>query len=438
MPPIALSSRNSSLIKRAHKLPPPNAKLAYQIVAAQLRVWTADHTGRACRPWYIFCLELYPRGTVINQTIMRPASQPPSPTDMLSFLLSHIVDPPKNQPVALPTQVSFIDQSVTEALAPHLRRLNIEVATLTLADGLSDYVKRFSDKMISDDRATRSDTSERPGLLSVPHVSASLISKLTTAACKMYAAQPWRNIAEHLALRVLLPADSEKRRQRFFLTVLGSDEKIMGFALMPSLHDLRSKYRRAVLHRTDGLEDDGEQGRIAPDVLVCASCGRRVEEQLAEDGRRFVHRCAACKRLLYCDETCQRRDWAQRHRSECETAAADAEYVFRRDEWGWLKRELVCLFVDPTSVPFDDLDGFELFKWPFVREQSPPLYPLTFASVQGFTTRVALPTKKEIEVMIDIARTLTECVRPPPKDGVIHLASGVSISVAENLADSLP
>ncbi|KAI0563933.1 hypothetical protein FGB62_32g07 [Gracilaria domingensis] len=368
---------------------------------------------------------------------MHPPSRIPSADDMLSFLLRHIVDPPKDEAPACPTQVSFIDDAVTSALAPHLRRLRIQVETLTLADGLTDYIKRFSDRMINDDRALRSESAERPGLLSVPHVTPDLLSQLMVAATSMYKAQPWQNIPEHVALRVLLPADSNKRRERFFLTVLGSDEKVMGFALMPSLHDLRKKYRRTVLHRTGEMEAEPDL-RIAPDVLVCASCGRRVVEQIDQDGRRFVYRCAGCKRLLYCDQTCQRRDWSRNHRYECKQAAQDSEFVFRRDEWGWLKRELACLFVDPTAVPFDDLDGFEQYKWPFVDNQSPPLYPVAFASVQGAAARVTLPTQREIQIMVDVARTLMECVRTPPKDGVIHFSSGVSVSVAENLADSLP
>lgn len=428
------------------------SKYALQIVPVQLRVWQVDQNDVACRPWYIFCLELYPRGKVINQTVHSPASEKPSAYAMLSFLLNHINDPPQGEEPQRPTHVSFVDDAVTEQLSPILNRLKIEVGTLTLADGVDEYVKKFSDKLISMERASRGDSAERPGILSVDGITEEMGKELAASAVEMFSAQPWKRIPEHIALEIRLPSTkNDKYRERYYVTVLGSDEKVFGFALMPSLNTLREKYKRVILSKTTSIDDssDDEEVEIAEagapesmgdEILLCASCGRRVGDSVHADGARYVERCAGCKKLLYCNDKCQKLDWRERHRSECTSAKDDPSYIFTRKEWAWLKRELALLFFCPTALPFDDLDAFEKHSWKYVEDKSPPLYPLPYATVTGgpiMSHRMDRPSQKEMEYMTLIAKALTECMSPPPKDGVMHLASGVSISVAENLAESI-
>lgn len=469
-PSLALTAALGRKLDAAQQVAPKEGKSALQIVPVQLRVWLADQNDVACRPWYIFCAELYPRGKVINQRVHSPASEKPGALALLNFFLDHVLNPPDGEDRERPTHVSFVDEGVTATLKPALNKLKIVTETLTLADGIGDYTKLLSNKMIEMDKATRGDASERPGVLSVKGITPDMAADLCKAAVDMFRAQPWKRIPEHIALEVRLPSseDESKYRDRYYVTVLGSDEKVEGFALMPSLTTLREKYRRAVMSKTESVpdssddEDREEKGtgdtsesdsdtvgderqrhavsKTMDDILVCGACGKRVGENKASDGSKSVDRCGGCHRLLYCGERCQKLDWGARHRTECQQATTDADYVFKRDEWGWLQRELALLFLDPTSIPFDDLDASEKYKWDFVKETSPPLYPLPFVTVQGSTissNRMDRPTAKEVGFMTLIARALTECVSPPPNEGTLHLASGVSISFAENLAEGI-
>jgi hypothetical protein len=437
-------------IDQALRLPQSANKVAFQIVPVQLRAWVVDQNDVVCRPYYIACLELYPRGKVINQRIHAPASQLPGPEALVDFLLDHMLDPPTGEHRQRPTHVSFIDEQVAAACAPVLSRLRIEGGFLTLADGVSEYVGKFSEKLVKMDRASRGDAAERPGLLSVPGVTRELAGKLMVDAVAMYRVTPWKRLPEHMALEVTLPPppSSKMRRLKYYATVLGSDEKAFGFALVASLDTLRKKYRRAMSGGPYGIDDDSDHtpsaaaalgGSLEVGELLCASCGQRVGEDV-RDGARYVDRCGSCKRLLYCDEECQRRDWALRHREECNTAAADADYVFRRDEWAWMRRELAVLFVDPTSVPFDDLDAGAANDWPFVGDAKPPLYPMAFVTIDSPTAagrRIDRPSPEEMRIMSLVATALTECSAPPPGDGAVHLANGVALRIAENLVTAL-
>lgn len=436
----------SHKLDAAQRVPRSDSKLVLQVVAIQLRVWLADQNDVACRPWYILCLELYPRGKVLNQRLHSPASQKPPASAFLSFVLDHIVSPPEGEKCLRPTHVSFVEKETTDSLCPMMEKLKIETSTLTLPDGIDQYVRLFSDKLLEMDKASRGEASERPGILSVQGITPEMGGNLSDAAVQMYRAGPWRRIPEHVALEIRFPSMDEgsQYRDRYYVTVLGSDEKAYGFALMPSLSELRAKYRRAVMRRADdGEEDDRDGGGISKlrgDMTVCGACGKRVGDGVMKDGVRYVDRCGGCKRLLYCEERCQRLDWRSRHRHECQQATTDPDYVFKRREWAWLDRELALLFLDPTSVPFDDLDANEQYGWKFIDRVSPPLYPMPFVTVQSSTStlnRMDRPSPKELIFMTLVARALTECVSPPPKGGTLHLASGVSISFAENLAQSL-
>ena len=87
--------------------------------------------------------------------------------------------------------------------------------------------------------------------------------------------------------------------------------------------------------------------------------------------------------MMYCDVECQKKDWKKRHKNECCKARDDPEYTFNRPEWAWQTRELALLFVDPTSIPFDDLDAFEKYSWPSIppTNDEMPLMPFAFVTV---------------------------------------------------------
>jgi MYND finger len=450
-----MSPEMTGKLKEAAKLPQAVNKVALQIVAVQLRAWIVDQDDVVCRPYYIACLELYPRGKVLHAHIHSPASKKPDAAALVHFLLDHLLNPPKGEPRERPTHVSFIDEDVVKDCGAVMAKLRLEGGHLTLADGVTDYVRMFSDKLVKMERASRGDTSEHPGILSVSGVTVKAGMDLMTRAVEMYRAAPWKRIDECIALEATVPASasSKARKSRFYISVLGSGGKVVGFAVMASLDALRAKYRRskegvlAKLNLDDDDDDedaDSNEGKTisgspvaASGELLCAACGCRVGEEVESDGCRYVHRCGGCRRLLYCDEQCQQLDWGQRHNNECETAAADKEFIFHRDEWTWLRRELALLFVDPTSVPFDDLDAANEHGWPHIENASPPLHPMAFVTIEGngdpSQRRVDRPTADEVRVMTCLATALTACAAAPPGNGEVLLPNGVVLRVAEDL-----
>lgn len=439
-------------VNEASKLPQAENKVAFQIVAIQLRAWIVDQRDVVCRPYYIACLELYPRGKVLNARIHSPASEEPDASALAEFLVDHMLKPPSGEPRQRPTHVSFVDKDVVRECSPIMAKLKLEGGHLTLADGVTDYVRSFSDKLVKRDRASRGDTSEHPGILTSPGVTVSAATDLMHRAVAMYAASPWKRIEECVALEAIVPAPAgakgKRKNLRFYVSVLGSGGSVTGFAVMSSLDSLRSKYRRSKEGFVEDLsldEDDAERSEgttnsrspvSSSGELLCACCGYRVGENVEADGCRYVYRCGGCKRLLYCDTTCQRLDWCRRHRSECAAAAADKEYVFHREEWNRLKRELALLFVDPTSVPFDDLDSTREHSWPVIQSTSPPLHPMAFVTIDAGTPsqrKVDRPKADEVQVLTSLATALTHCAAKPPGDGEVMLPNGVSLRVAENL-----
>lgn len=479
--PLPLTSSLTHQLNAALKIPLSPSNHALQIVTLQARVWSADEEDQACRPWYILGLEIYPRGTVVNHAVHSPPSSRPKPSDLLSFLLKHITNPLDNERSIRPTHVSFVDDNVTNVVTEHLRNLKIKCETLTIADGVMTYLKKFSEKLVQRGLATRGDAAERPGMLSIKNVIPSTVSSLMSSAVQMFKAAPWSGIPEHVALQVRLPSfdinsttctsstsssnsptasdtiastsssattinsrTTKRYREKYYVTILGSDKKVFGFGLVSSLSILRDRYRRIMMKRTgteifdDENLDSDKAKPIASDVHLCASCGRRVGDDSSSE--HIADRCSGCHRLLYCDENCQRTDWRENHKNECKQALSDPDFVFNRPQWAWLDRELAFLFLDPTSLPFDDLDAFEEHQWKFVDFVSPPMYAMPFVSVQGsdgVSSRRALPTEREFIIMNSVAQALTECLSTPPSDGTLHLSNGVSISLAENLADSI-
>lgn len=454
---LSLAPDVSTRLGEAVRLPQSESKVALQIVPVQLRAWVVDQNDVVCRPYYIACLELYPRGEVLNARIHSPASVRPGPSDLVSFLLDHMLHPPADEPRQRPTHVSFIEDEIVELCSPVMTRLKVECGMLTLADGVTEYVKMFSDKLVKNERASRGDAAEYPGILSVPGVTVKGAELLMREAVAMYRAAPWEGINESIAIEVKLPPPPKSKSRgklRYYVTVLGSGGNVKGFAVMAGLDSLRTKYRRSKEGSLAELsiDDDGEDARSklltgepkSPEStlgeLLCAQCGSRVGEEVEGDSCRYVNRCGGCKRLLYCDDRCQQIDWGTRHRSECALAAKDENYIFQRSEWGWLRRELALLFVDPTSVPFDDLDAGEQHGWPFIGDVSPPLHPMSFVTVEGsgdaLTRKVDRPTADEVRVITMVSAALEQCTAPPPKDGDMLLANGVVLRVAEDLASS--
>lgn len=533
MAPNALHLSNDlrTRLQAVSKLGQSTNNHALQVVCLQARVWAADENDQACRPWYILCLEIYPRGKVVNHRIHKPASLRPRPSDIFAFILDHMKSPPDGEASIRPTHVSFVDRDLELALNPHLTRLKIKCEHLVMADGVMEYMSKFSDRLVERGQATRGDSGERPGMMSGKGVTKEMIAALMRAATEMHEVQPWKRIPEHVALEVRLPSEGVmmndrhlgsggsssssnnnssntnsngdvgntidgkhnqyadggsmpnqkqssrpvidrkkiRNRDKFYVTVLGCDDSVYGFVLVSSLAMLRDKYRRVIGKRTgvdmsrtrlpssSSSDDDDDNSTssnnentdhsnngfcsaLASDVLVCAMCGTRVGEE-GPGTERWVNRCSACRRLYYCDEVCQYKDWGLRHMMECEAAQNDSEYVFIRPEWAWIDREVALLFLDPTAVPFDDLDGFTQHGWDAVLSTSPPSYPLPVVSVQtsdGLSSRRDVPTAKEIIALTHIANGLKECVSVPPNDGTLHLTNGLSVSLAENLAETIP
>jgi len=479
---IQLDDTLRDLVIRASRVKLSESKLAIQLHGVQLRLW-ADDSGLAIRPWYQVILELYPRGKVVNQYLGKPPGVQPSSTSLFTALCKHILEPPNGEERLRPTDISIVkgtfspkaEESFRKAVAT-LGGNNIKFEVLTVADGVREYISKFSDRLVEMEKGTRSDGSERAGMLSM--ISSEQAGELVHSAVAMHGSQPWKNIMDTVALKMWVPNTQGHSKGRnkgdlMYVSVLGKDEdSVKGFAIMPTLAGLRAKYRRHNKTVLDSLEEevnaDGntngneEKKKIdlkeLLDKLVCAYCGSRVipiemetckvvpggkeasntngfgNKEMNGNGNpgstangsssngTYINRCGGCRKVMYCDSECQKKDWKLRHRSECKAASEDAEYTFKRPEWGWQTRELALLFVDPTSIPFDDLDSFEKFDWPTIppTDDEVPLIPYAFVTVisdnLGIPPRVERPDEREANILKTVAQALTQCTAKPPDE----------------------
>lgn len=448
---IEIDTEMSRLLGQAGRMEASKSKQALQLHSVQLRLWASDDNGQAIRPWYVLVLELYPRGKVVNQYLADPAGEKPDAKQLLRALLKHIVSPPAGERAVRPTHVSVCEEADVTLFNAVNNRLRAEISVLTPADGVRDYVRKFSDKLVDSGRATRTDGAEREGLL-VSGVSSGAALRLAKAAVEMYKAAPWDAIPDHIALAIRAPSDGAV----FYASVLGgSKDSVCGFALMPTLSALRAKYRRAnggaAANGATANNDISGASSLDRDALLCAACGCRVADAhgalhaVDDEVEMSVSRCGGCRRVVYCDVSCQRSDWKRRHRTECGRVAADKKTKLdEREEWCWLRRELALLFVDATAVPFDDLDLFDEHRWPCIdsKDEQPALFPFSFVTIVGAPNmptvqpRVERPTPKEVETLIAVANALVECSAPPPPKTTLFLKGGASLAVREDLRES--
>lgn len=277
----------SRLVKSVRALPRSSragsggSKRVWQIVAVPLRVWATDPaTGRVIRPYYNFALELYPSGRVSGFGRVRTrVDVPPPASELLRFALAAMAEPAgDNAPRVRPDVVTFVDAATTAAATPALIAADIEPQTLSLAEGVAEYVASLSAKMVEKDTAAIGEASGHPGLLRTPGVTVPVLRSLHDSAAVMAAARPWRVLPESIALRI-----TSLDGRVYYVSVFGSDGDATGFVAAPSLVALQAKFTRAT-GRGAPVFGEGEElpAVYGGEVVTCAACGRR----LAERGRR--------------------------------------------------------------------------------------------------------------------------------------------------------
>uniref|UniRef100_A0A6T6B3W4 MYND-type domain-containing protein n=1 Tax=Compsopogon caeruleus TaxID=31354 RepID=A0A6T6B3W4_9RHOD len=345
-----------------------------------------DENSRVVRPYLILVMELYPRGCVIRNRYAKPAGSYPDPQAILNLILDEILDPMADNPQNRPMQVAFVDSNLTDALRPVLKTLEIETTSLSRADGVSEFLQAFSQRIVEKENAAISDSSNHPGLLSVPLVTASLVHRVMTACLNMQERQPWKIIPENVGLFCYYSGE------RVVVTVLGSAGRSQGFAVTRSPRAAKHKYRKAM-----GLDltDYGPTMR-----MLCGSCGTEPE------AGSNSHRCAGCRSIFYCNENCQSRDWTAMHWNECDKLKrGDLDFVSRAC---WALRELVVLFMEESAVPFDDLDALEKYNWPTGEPPQSHLIPFVNITNLGFEPRIERPTPEELTMIRCIADGISE------------------------------
>lgn len=491
------SAEINRLVKSVRALPRSSravsggSKRVWQIVAVPLRVWATDPaSGRVVRPYYNLALELYPSGTVSGcGRVQTRVDVPPPASELLRFALAAMAEPVgDNAPRVRPDVVTFVDAATTAAATPALTAAGIEPQTLSLADGVAEYVASLSAKMVEKDTAAVGDASNHPGLLRTPGVTVSVLRSLHDSAALMAAARPWRVLPESIALRF-----TSLDGRVYYVSVFGSDGDATGFVAAPSLVALQAKFTRAT-GRGAPVFSEGEDVPTVygGEVVTCAACGRRLAERGQTrrraaaaaaagitapgvgDGKSvgggsadgtddtsgsLIDRCSRCHVVHYCGPACQARDWVARHRAECTDAEAGPRLA-PRHEAAWTRRELALLLCDPTAVPFDDLDVVaEHGLAPVTGDPDKPkpdgggvLYPVPFVTVAqggavgadaaggqppslagGAKPGVDRPILSEIEFLDAAARALAE-LEAPPQRGLEVAAQGLRICTERNMA----
>ncbi|GJD11653.1 hypothetical protein Gasu2_57770 [Galdieria sulphuraria] len=357
-----------------------------QYVSRRLRVWVQNEQHKAIRPYYHFAVCLYPSGQVIGYELCKTPNEKPSGKQVLDFLCRILLQPPNGEEAHRPGTISFTDQELETQLANELFSYGIRTQVLQPAEGLENLVKAVSESLIKRELATRTNASERPGLLSKQGVDLSLVQSFFTVAFQLRQKGPWYEFSESQVYGIRL-------LDRFrFVVILGSSENVFGIAVSSSLSHFRKKYCQAM--GMNWLSSSSSE-------VFCTFCGA---QQLL-----YTYRCSQCKIAHYCNEKCQKNDWPV-HKQECQSSTMrERENDIVRP---YLKRkEMTLIYCAETAVPFDDLDLQSQYCCPLYPNEDN--FPVAFVMIDNGETVLDRPTKEELQWLIRLCEVLVDsCGKP--------------------------
>eukprot|EP00871_Galdieria_phlegrea_P003560 jgi/Galph1/4204/GphlegSOOS_G2869.1 len=382
-----------------------NEKEVLQYVARALRVWVRDEEDKnnklfvsgqlpyylqIIRPIYHVVLSLYPKGEVVAYQLCQPASQLPAPNSVLLFLLQVMINPQTGEQPRRPSMITFTEEPLEAALKENLRGMDVETDVLQPAEGIDNFVRKLSKSLIDKQLATISDGNERPGLLCKENVTSSMIEALFTVAADMKEKAPWRLLLENEVYGIFIEDIFR------FVIVLGSSNNVYGLAVSSSLQYFKNKYCQAM----------GLAMSYRPKMILCGYCSR---EQLV-----FTFRCTGCKKIYYCNESCQQKDWSL-HKEECKKMRKEGQDSVSISRQIWKRKEMTLLFCEKTAIPFDDLDAQEHYHWPLPRGDQ-DCFPVPFVTVyEDSTFSLDRPSKEELLWLTRLCSILTQIETKPSK-----------------------
>ncbi|BAM82524.1 hypothetical protein CYME_CMR314C [Cyanidioschyzon merolae strain 10D] len=447
---------------RAHKFPPNAVK-----------------DGRLATAWEMleFLLDEVLTPQRENAASLRPAS--------ISFTNRNIAR-------ALADPVRFlVCEQVTQDLHALVSRAGSAAAeadcwsppVLAEADGVREFMQRFAQNLIAKGKGASSTASEAPGLIQGLLAGGErrdgrpdnryILQALPLSKCELLVGQyyclayalfhrkPWDELPESWLFRVesicveqvmQRPVAERWRRHVRFLAVLGGETP--GFVGLPSVRAARKRYaasmRRLKKETEEGSSTVSEAESLdaplylpseavssvsadsIPDVVLCAFTGQIISGPNA-------NRCSRCKSAYYIDEEAQRADWS-RHATECDAIAqlsASAAAVSLRpgapecpqiSRPFWRYAELVHIYMEESSLTFDDLDAIEEYAWPVARDARNG-WPVPFVTVGGHALprpSVERPNLEELSWMIAVMEWMLE------HQGIARLRSGMQMGRWQN------
>ena len=209
---------------------PLEKSVVWQITIRKLRVWAASSEGAdegadaiACRPYCLMINNIYPVGKVLLQSICQPPEILPTPKEVFTKLIEAMRNPPDGAARHRPGRIVVVDNVLAGEISKSVKALGIECSQLSESDGVDTFVQKFSDLLVRKDIATRSDASEKSGILSARGVTPELAGALFAAAAPFIQRKTWTLLGE---------------RQCFALTHKGGAQLGTGKGKLSSLHSL--------------------------------------------------------------------------------------------------------------------------------------------------------------------------------------------------------
>ncbi|GMI43211.1 hypothetical protein TrCOL_g2609 [Triparma columacea] len=304
----------------------------------------------AARPLVIMLSSLYPIGRLIEYRLCKNSAEPhkmPTPEEVAKLIIEAVLNPQDKGAQRRPSKVVFTSSGLYHWCKTSLKEIVIEPCWVeNMADGLGEYIKEISKKMVQDGKADRDESTAE--LKSMDSKYGKDKARAFYEVYKeMLEKKPWGTMNERQCFRV---EGAGKDGRPIWVASVGSgqggSDGLFGVAVFRSRMDLEKRMA-------------GGKGVWRPQPR-CA----RGRERNGVDGVK-LKRCkpplfdmVTGEELVFSSGAAQKEVWGKVKKTKGELKERD-EGVGKGKDW-WGESEMSVLYKHITNVPFDELDSIDL------------------------------------------------------------------------------